>query len=91
MNVDTKVKAEKTDPVTWSELDGAAQAGQCGGTPRNNLTTLRRLESSEDIERALHISSDRMQRQIRWFGLVLAGLVSMSIVLAAVVWWRLLT
>ena len=91
MNVDTKVKAEITDPATCLELDGTAKAGQCGCTPRSNLTTLRRLESSEDIERALHISSDRVQRQIRWFGLVLAGLVSMSIVLAAVVWWRLLT
>ena len=91
MNVDTKVKAEKTDPATCVELDSTAQAGQCGCTPRSNLTTLRRLESSEDIGRALHISSDRGQRQIRWFGLMLAGLVSISLVLAVVVWWRLLT
>ena len=91
MNIAMKAKAENTDRPTCLELNGTAKAGQCGCTPQSNLTTLRRLESSEDIERALHISSDRVQRQIRWFGLVLAGLVSMSLVLAAVVWWQLLT
>ena len=91
MNIAMKAKAENTDRPTCLELNGTAKASQCGGTSRSDRTTLRRLESSEDIERALHISSDRGQRQIRWLRLMLAGLVSMSLVLAVVVWWRLLT
>jgi hypothetical protein len=86
-----KAKKKNTDPATSSELDGTAGAGQRGCTPRGHLTALRRLELSEEIERALHISSDRAQCQIRWFHLLLAGLVSMALVLAAVVWWRLPT
>ena len=91
MIADMKAKTKNTDPATSSEWDGSARVGQRGGTPRGHLTALRQLEMSEEIERALHISSEGAQRQIRWFHLVLAGLVSMTLVLAAVVWWRLLT
>ena len=91
MNTAMKAKAEISDRPTCLELNGTAKASQCGCTSRSNRTTLRRLESSEEIERALHISSNRVQRHIRWCHLVIAGLVSMSLVLAAVVWWRLLT
>jgi hypothetical protein len=86
-----KAKTKNTDPATSSGWGGTARAGQRGCTPRGRLTALRRLELPEEIERALHIRPDHAQCQIRRFHLVLAGLVSMTLVLAAVVWWQLLT
>ena len=91
MTTATRTKTERTEPATRRESDGTAKARQHGDAPPRDPTTFRRLELHEEIERALHIRSAHDQYRVRWFPLLLAVLVCMTLVLAAVVWWRLLT
>ena len=81
----------RTDPMNCLDLDETAKTKPCSPMPRNKLTIRRLLRSSEEIRRALHIGADRVQFRTRWFRIALAGLVSMCLVLAAIVWWQLLT
>jgi len=60
-------------------------------TPPSNPTRAKRLETSEDIERALRIAPTRSDRTLRRVVVVLVALVVMCLVMAAIVWWRLLT
>ncbi len=87
----TRTKTEKVEPATCRESDGITKAGQSGDTPPRGPSTSRRLELQEEIERALHIRSPHVQVRVRWFPVLLAVLVCMTLVLAAVVWWQLLT
>lgn len=59
--------------------------------PPSNPTRAKRVESSEDIERALHIAPTRRDRSLHRVVVVLVALVVMCLMMTAIVWWRLLT
>ena len=56
-----------------------------------NTARFRRLETPEDIARALRVASTRSDGTSRRVVAVLVALVVMCLVMAAIVWWRLLT
>lgn len=59
--------------------------------PPLERTRVKRLETSEEISRALHLAPARTNRTMQGMVVALGTLVIVCIVLAAVVWWRLLT
>ncbi len=59
--------------------------------PRPSTTPLRRLETSEDIARSLRVALTRSDSASGHAFTVLVALVAMCFLLAAFVWWRLLT
>jgi hypothetical protein len=59
--------------------------------PPTNTTRLKRFETPEDIARALRVAPTRSDWTLRRVVAVLMALVGMCLVMAAVVWWRLLT
>jgi len=74
-----------------AERKSCAASSNTDAIPPSNPTGVKRLQTSRDIERALHIAPTRSDRTLRRVVVVLVALVVMCLVLAAVVWWRLLT
>ena len=70
----------------------AVLSGNISGdaTPPANTPRLQRLTAHGDIARALHVTPMRSEWTSRHAVAVLVALVVMCLVMAAVVWWRLL-
>jgi len=52
---------------------------------------VKRLETSDEIARALHLAPPRTNRALQGMVVALGVLVMVCIFLSAIVWWRLLT
>lgn len=90
----------KTEIKTHVPQDAQSECWTCDSssveiarepTPSLNRTRVKRLERSEEIARALHLAPTRSERTLRRVVVVFVALVVMCLVMAAIVWWRLLT
>ena len=91
MNADSKTYVAQDARPQCSTCDGASNDIICDAMPPSNPTRVKRLTTSDDIERALHIAPTRPDGTLRFAVVTLGALVGMCLVMAAIVWWRLLT
>ena len=91
MNADSKTCVAQDARPQCSPCDGASNDISCDSMPPSNPTRVKRLTTSDEIERALHIAPTRPDGTLRLAVVALGALVGMCLVMAAIVWWRLLT
>ena len=91
MNAESKTYVAQNTRPQCSTSDGSSNDIICDAMPPSNPTRVKRLTTSDDIERALHIAPTRPDGTLRFAVVALGALVGMCLVMAAIVWWRLLT
>ena len=91
MNTESKNYVAKDVRPRGSTCDGSSNDTVRDAMPPSSARQVKQLETSEDIERALHIASSRSDGTLRSAVVVLVALVVVCLVMAAIVWWRLLT
>ena len=74
-----------------STCDGSSNDIICDAVPPSNSTRVKRLTTSDEIERALRIAPSQPDGNLHSAVVVLGALAGMCLVMAAIVWWRLLT
>ena len=90
----TVLNSERTSRMTHDALSSSdVFPGRISGDaiPPTDTARLKRLEEPEDIARALRLAPTRPDGTLRPVVAVLVALVAMCLVMAAVVWWQLLT
>ncbi len=91
MNAKSKTYVAQDARPQCSTRDGSANDIICDALPPSNLTRVTRLTTTDDIERVLHIAPTRPDGTSRFAVVALGALVGICLVMAAIVWWRLLT
>jgi hypothetical protein len=89
-----------TESSSYMTHDARPQGSTCDGSSGDiagdairpaNTTRGKPLETPENIARAVHLAPTRSHRALHRVAAVLVALVVMCLVMAAIVWWRLLT
>lgn len=91
MNTENKTHVVTDAEPQRSTCEGASDDVVRRPMPSRNGARPKRLETQDEIERALHIASTRYSRTSHRVVVVLVALVVICLVMAAIVWWRLLT